>query len=146
MGRKQLTSFADCDVYKSSNFKRDLRKYEHNIRCDKQIEEMVMFLKRGNFPTVLRYEIEVKEFLYSFNVYEIRWPLKPNIGKSHNTRIWFCYNEELKIVLLLCVYTHNEGVKDIEKSEATKMVKIAYKEYISLGDSDITTSFQSPPQ
>jgi hypothetical protein len=39
---------------------------------------------------------------------------------------------------LLCIYTHGEGVVDIEKNEAEKMVKKAFLEYCEQTDTKIS--------
>jgi len=129
-----LIKFEDVDIYKSSKFLKDFENYSKKYHCKKEIDELSKFLNRG-IKVDLRYEFNLNNEEFHVQVYYVRWPIIPNIGKSHNTRFWFSFVKELKVLIMLCIYMHNEGIDDIEKSEAIKLTEKAILEYLStLGD------------
>lgn len=127
MSRAQRNEFDVSKIVESKTFNKSLKRFGKPPSVGQNIFEFKKALERTQVLTALRYEHDLDE--HKIISYYARWPLIQNVGKSHNTRIWFCYIPDLSTIVLLDVYTHSQGVDDHKKQDVEKLIKRAIEEF-----------------
>jgi hypothetical protein len=96
---------------------------------ESHLNNVPLYLNRNGLNLDLRYSFDINgvdtKILYT------RWAIYSNKGKSAGARIWFALLEGYNppVIIFLSVYTHGQGVEDIERHEALSLAKNALREF-----------------
>lgn len=131
MGRKSPFPFdySKCLILESLTFQKNCKNiHKKSPPKDTDLENLKFRLQRNALKTYLRYSFSYNEL--NVQILYIKWSIFKHSGKSKGARIWFCLfkRKGKPTVIFLTLYTHGQGVVDIEKHEAIKSVKKAFNE------------------
>ena len=133
MSRSVYLDLRGYKIVEYSKFSKDLKKLNKSFPlATKEVDRFKDFMlsKGSKHGKLLKYDLRYTFNLYDqeIPVYYSRWAISENRGKSSGARIWFACNKNDLIVLLLTIYTHQQGIADIKRNEAQSLLRKAINE------------------